>query len=361
LRITEDNISQAVFGGCILGGGGGGKIENGLEMGKLAFSYGSIDLEPIEHFKDDDIVITASAVGAPSAKEKFIKPDYYIDAVKNLIKSQAVKPAGIITNENGAIGTVNGWLQAAALGIPVLDAPADGRAHPTAIMGSMGLFMDKNYMSCQSAIGGDPLKGKYVELVVRGNYEKAANIVRRASIEAGGTVVVARDPVSISFLKGRAAIGAISQAINIGKVYLNSKAKGAEYCVKSVCDYIGGKVLGRGVVEAMSLNMKGGFDVGEMTVRCDNKKSYNVFFWNEYMGVEAEEERLATFPDLIMTFSGKDGYPVVSAEIKEGMDIYLVVVGKENIKLGYGMKLIEAYKVIEEATGREIIKYISFS
>lgn len=359
MQIAEENISQAVFGGCILGGGGGGKIKDGLEMGRLAFSYGQINLELVDALDDDDIIITASAVGAPSARERFIKPEYYIDAVKNLVKSQDIVPSGIITNENGATATVNGWLQAAAFGIPVLDAPADGRAHPTAIMGSMGLHTDKDYISCQAAIGGDPAKGRYIELVVRGNYEKAANLIRRASIEAGGTVVVARDPLKVSFLKERAAVGAISQAIGIGKVYLDAREKGAEYCVKSLCEYMGGSVLGLGMVENLSFSMRDGFDVGEMTVRHDGKKSWNVFFWNEYMGVETEGERLATFPDLIMTFSGKDGHPVVSAELKEGMYIYLIAVEKQKIKLGYGMKLIEAYEVAEEATGREIIKYLS--
>jgi DUF917 family protein len=358
MRITEEQVSQAVFGGCIFGGGGGGRIKNGLEMGRMALSYGPINLEPVDALDDDDIVITASAVGAPSAGSRYITPDYYIDSVKILLKNQQIIPSGVITNENGASGTINGWLQAAALGIPVIDAPADGRAHPTAIMGSMGLAADKSYISCQAALGGNPREGRYIEIVVRGSFERAAGIIRRASVEAGGTVIVARDPLRVSFLKERAALGAISQAIDLGKVYFDSRERGADYCVRSICEHLGGTVIGRGVVENLSLMMRGGFDIGEMTVKSDDQNRWNVFFWNEYIGIESQGERLATFPDLIMTLSAKDGYPVISAELKEGMDIYLISVGKENIKLGYGLKLIEAYRAVEEATGREVIKYL---
>ena len=57
------------------------------------------------------------------------------------------KLAGIIPNENGAGSGVNGWIQAAALNLPMVDAPANGRAHPTGLMGAMGLHRQKDYHS----------------------------------------------------------------------------------------------------------------------------------------------------------------------------------------------------------------------
>ena len=54
-----------------------------------------------------------------------------------------------------------------------------------------------------------------------------------------------------------------------------------------------------------------------------------------------------------MTFSADDGTPVVSADLKEGMGIYLIAVDKALLNLGYGLKLVEPYADAETATGRE--------
>lgn len=361
MKLTEKDIERAVYGGTILGGGGGGRAINGLEMGRYAFSAGEINLMPIDSLKDDDIILTCTSIGAPSAKEKFVTPQYYLKAVTNIERYIGVAPAGFITGENGATETVDAWMQSAVFGKPVIDAPVAGRAVPTAIMGCGGLFKDEGYSSIRSAIGGNPAIGKYLEMVVEGSFGAVAGIVRKASVEAGGTVVVARDPLKASFVKERAAVGGITQALELGEVYMSTKEKGAEYCVKSVCEKLGGKILGCGVIDSLSFNMSGGFDVGElfMTDKASGRK-LSAFFWNEYMGVECEGERLATFPDLIMTFSSEDGTPVVSADIKEGMEIYLIAVEKKLLNLGYGLKLVEPYKDAETATGREIIKYLNF-
>ena len=61
-----------------------------------------------------------------------------------------------------------------------------------------------------------------------------------------------------------------------------------------------------------------------------------------------------------MTFSADDGTPAVSADLKEGMEIYLIAVDKALLNLGYGLKLVEPYADAETATGREIIKYLNF-
>lgn len=359
MKLVERDIERAVYGGTILGGGGGGRAINGLEMARYAFAAGEINLMPIDSLNDDDIIVTTTSIGAPSAKEKFVTPEYYLKAVTNLEKYIGVAPAGFITGENGATETVDAWMQSAVFGKPVIDAPVAGRAVPTAIMGSMGLFKDEGYLSTRSVLGGNPATGHYLEMVVQGSFGAVASIVRKASVDAGGTVVVARDPVKASLVKERAALGGITQAIELGEVYLTSKERGAEYCVKSICEKLGGKIIGHGPISDLAFNMTGGFDVGELSMKDQaGGKDIKAFFWNEYMGIEMDGERIATFPDLIMTFNAADGCPVVSADLKKDMDIYLIAVKKELLNLGYGLTLVEPFKDAEIATGRDIIKYL---
>ena len=45
----------------------------------------------------------------------------------------------VLTAQNGASTTLNGWIQSAMLGVKVLDAAGDVRAHPTGKLGGMGL------------------------------------------------------------------------------------------------------------------------------------------------------------------------------------------------------------------------------
>jgi DUF917 family protein len=159
LRLTEEIARAAVLGGSVLGGGGGLMAE-GLKMAQLAVQLASPELIDTDDLKEDAILLNVSMVGAPSAKGKYLEPLYYNRALE-LLHEKINKPvAGIITNEAGGVATVNGWLQSAMSGIPVVDAPCNGRAHPTGIMGAMGLHREVNYQSVQAAVGGDPRRGK---------------------------------------------------------------------------------------------------------------------------------------------------------------------------------------------------------
>ncbi len=220
ISLDEHHAEAAVLGGAVLGGGGGGSIQDGMERATLAVRLGSVTLMSLDELKENALVLTASVVGAPAAAEKFLRPVDHIRAAELLLERHPFELSGIIANENGAGSGVNGWLQAAVLGVPVVDAPANGRAHPTGLMGAMGLHRVKGYTSIQAAAGGNPETGRYLEFVVEGALQQAANLIRYASVQAGGIVAVARDPVTIDYLKTHAAPGGTSQAIRVGEAMI---------------------------------------------------------------------------------------------------------------------------------------------
>ena len=73
------------------------------------------------------------------------------------------------------------------------------------------------------------------------------------------------------------------------------------------------------------------------------------------MTAEKNGERIATFPDLIMTFDAETGTPVTSAEIREGMTAAVIVADKSKIKLGAGMMDPELFIPCVESGGKEMI------
>lgn len=353
MKLNKDMLKNALIGGTILGGGGGGSRDSGLESGTTALAYGDINLVDISEVADDALIVTASSVGAPAAVDKYTKPKDYIRTIEILQGNMGLKVGGIITNENGGAATINGWIQAAVLGLPLIDAPCNGRAHPTGTMGSMGLNNVEDFVSYQAFAGGNPVLGNYIEGFICGDIYKAAAMVRQAAVHAGGLVAVARNVVDAKYVKENGAIHGISHAINTGKTFYEGLEASPHTAIENVAKFLKGEITCEGIVSEFNIVTKGGFDVGTVIVG-----GVEMSFWNEYMTLESNGNRLYTFPDLIMTFDCNTGMPLTTAEIKKDMDIVIIATKKENLMLGAGMYDSKLLKEIEPIVNKEILKYI---
>ncbi|SDE30207.1 DUF917 domain-containing protein [Sporomusa acidovorans] len=348
ILLDQKHVEWAVYGGAVLGGGGGGWIEDGLQIGRLALEVGQPQLYTVDELADDDLLAAVSLVGAPGAKNRFVKPIYYAKALELLCKQLPKPVQGITTNENGAGTTVNGWFQAAVSGLPVVDCPCNGRAHPTGLMGSLNLSDQADYVSYQAAIGGKD--DNYIELCISGSLDKAAAMVRRASVEAGGLVAVARNPVSVAYAKQNGAPGAVQQAMAVGQALLGHQGEAA---IEAVVSQLGGKVIVTGSITSFSMETTGGFDVGKVVI----EDSYELTFWNEYMTVEKQGERLATFPDLIMTLDAQTARPIVSAGIRQGQKVAVITVPQEKLLLSTTMRNKKLLAPIETIIGKPVLPF----
>lgn len=340
--LSHDDILAAVWGGAILGGGGGGMTEAGERAARLALSVGAPQLWSVDEFDDSALTATVALVGAPAAPHPCVQPVHLMRTVELLRRElpQGQQLQALNTNENGAETTVNGWFHAALTGLPVIDLACNGRAHPTSAMGSLGLHMDSNYRSIQAFAGGAP--ERYVDGVICGGLEQASGVVRRASIEAGGVVAVARNPVKVGYARQHGAPGAISRAIEVGRTYLNDGMAAA-------VSLLGGRVVAEGVVRDYSCEQQGGLDIG--LVRLDDAAGTVLRFVNEYMLLEQHGQRTGSFPDLIMSFT-EGGVPVVSAHVRAGTGIRVVLVPRAQLQLSRTMFMSDLYRPIEEMLGQ---------
>ncbi|MBQ1280761.1 MAG: DUF917 family protein [Oscillospiraceae bacterium] len=353
MKLTREIGEQILLGGWFLGGGGGGLPAGGKEVLDMVLRTGEVEFVSIDTFGDDDVLVTGSLVGSPASKESCVLEHHYSNTYKAFCAQYDKPIAAFVTNEAGVHSITNGWMLAALTGKPMVDAACNGRAHPTGVMGSMGLHAEPGYRSLQVCAGG---RGeKEIELNVTGTVDSASQAVRTASILAGGMVTVIRNPVTAKYFRENGAIGCVTQAMEVGRRWMQDMHS-LDALLDGLGETLASRTLGVGKITALGLEIKGGFDVGTVAVDCGTP--LEVTFMNEYMTAECGGVRAATFPDLIMTIDAATRLPICSAQLEEGMEIAVVAVPREKLKLGRGMRMPELFVPCENATGKEMRKYV---
>lgn len=356
--LTWDDVRAAVRGGSVYASGGGGWVDHGLDIGGTAVKMGTPRLASVDELDPDDIVITVSAIGAPAAKDWQMLAEDYIQSVRLLCEAFDGKVVGSITPQNGCSSSINGWVQSAALGLVVVDAVGDMRAHPTGKMGSLGLAQDKNYQTIQVAVGGRRETGAYLEVVARGSVASTANILRVASIESGSFITCARHPVTAAFIKERAALGGISQAMRLGQAMIEAESGGGEAVIEAIRQVGRAEVVARGKVVENKYVTQGAFDLGHCVVEDSKHKRVKLHTMNEWMAVDSEAgQRLTTYPDVITVCSAETGLPLNVFQVLDGMEVVVLMVHKQHIPLSAGVFDASVYPEVEKAMGISIADY----
>lgn len=356
MLINPNNIQKIAFGSLLLGGGGGGSIEEGLETAAEALRIGTVKIIPLSDISErDGIVLTISGVGSPASETAYYAKDAY-ERIITLIQSQLDKEIiGLIPCEMGGSSSFEPFIPSALLNIPVINSACDGRAHPFGIMGSLGLEKIKNN-TVQAGAGGRKENNTYVEILLNGAIETTSDLIRNAADKAGGAVVVARNPVSLEWLKTSGATNAYSLALKLGDAYLSSDSPNEK--ANAVCSVIDGRVLCCGEVSDYVLNTENALDNGHFTIKSEDDK-YKLYFFNEYMALEKNNKRIATFPDLIATLDVETGEILTTPQICNGRRVIVITAPKEKLILGRGLKYRTTYSRIEKILDIKMQEYIN--
>ena len=352
--LTEKDVEAAVKGGSVYAAGGGGWADHGRMLGYAAVSIGKPELVSVEELVDSDWVATAAAIGAPASTTPWeMRGVDYIKAVQLLQDALGEKLAGLMVGQNGKSSTLNGWLPSAALGLKVVDAVGDIRAHPTGDMGSIGLAGSPEPM-IQTAVGGNRDENRYIELVTRGATAKVSPILRTASDMSGGFIASCRNPVRASYVRQHAALGGISLALKLGEAIIAAEGKGGSAIIDAIVKTTGGAILVDGKITRKAVTYTSeAFDVG--TVTLENGAVLHVM--NEYMAVDDRDgARQATFPDVITTLS-RDGEPLSVGQLEEGLQIFVLHVPKSIIPLSSSVLDPSVYPHVEKTMGIELARY----
>lgn len=355
--LGSGDVESAVRGGSILACGGGGWVDHGRMLGLEAMAAGRPELVSIDELPDDAWLATAAAIGAPAGTTAWeMRGSDYVRAAQLLQEALGAPLAGLIIGQNGMSSTLNAWLPAVMLGLKVVDAVGDIRAHPTGDMGSLGLAASPE-ATIQTAAGGHRDSNAYIELVTRGATAKISPVLRAAADQSGGFIASCRNPVRASYVRDHAALGGISLALALGEAIGAAEPGGGGAVIDAICRVLGGGILAQGRVSAKRVQYtRQAFDIGTITLDGDGADC-TLHVMNEYMAVDmAGRGRVATYPDVITTLSPA-GLPISVGLIEEGMDIAVLHVPKQRIPLSASVRDPSVYPVVEDALNISIAAY----
>ncbi len=355
--LTAADVEFAVKGGSVLACGGGGWPEHGRELGNLAVTIGRPELVTLDEVADNAWIATAAAIGAPAGLTdwQMLGMDY-VTAARLLQETLGAPLYGLMIGQNGMSSTVNAWLPAAVLGLKVIDAVGDVRAHPTGDMGSIGLA-GRPEPTIQTVAGGNRKRNAYLEATFRGATAKVSPILRAAADAAGGFIASCRNPVSAGYVRQHAALGGISLALALGRAIQDAEARGGRATIDAICAHLHGEIIlsGRVVGKTLQYIASTAFDVGQIRIDGGTEQAV-LHVMNEYMAVDGARSRLATYPDVITTLS-TEGAPVSAGRVEVGMDVHVLRVAKRHLPLSSSVSDPSVYPIVEKTLGIDVASY----
>src|SRR5207245_10390522 len=199
-KLTHEDAVDGIWGGSVLACGGGGWVSHGEVMAEATTNANTPVLASVDELPDEALVVTVTAIGAPGAAGWEIQPHDYVNALQLVMDRCQAPVVAVLTASNGASTTINGWIQSATLGVKVLDAAGDVRAHPTGKLGGMGLTERSGYRTVQAVAGGNRKLHGELRLVAEGSIVTTSNILRDVSVRVGGFIAAARNPVEAAWV-----------------------------------------------------------------------------------------------------------------------------------------------------------------
>lgn len=359
-ELTFEDARAASMGGLVFGAGGGG-LERGLAAASAVFQVGSPVLAGLDELEHDDQVMIMTGVGAPGTERRLTWPRDGLRALELACEAWEGHGAivGTMTAHPGAFMAGTWLANALDPQLAVVDCNANGRGHPTVAMGGMGLASRTDISVVQAAVGGVEDHHGHVEIVARGPVGLVSSVLHHASAEVGGSLLASRGPFPVDFLREFGAVGAVSACMRLGEAMIAAEGDGGEAMITAIRETLGGRELGRGPLLSANVAMRENWDVG--TLEIDSGGRLVVHVCNEYMAADLDGERVATYPDLIVTLAESDGMPTPAAHRAPGERIVVLAVPRDHIPLGAGVREASVYRDPERLLGIELVAHAGAS
>jgi DUF917 family protein len=332
-------LRALVYGGAVLGGGGGGSLDAGLASARAALRLGVPRIVPLARLDPAAVVATLSAVGSAGQMPGTALDEGHFGRAIDIFQPFAqCRIDGFIASEVGPQAVTYGLRESACTGVPVVDAPANGRAHPLFAMGSLGLHLRSSRTHTTVAVGGRKGSPTYIEMAVRTNVARAGRMVRDRAARDRIPLAVVRNPVPAAYLSEHAAVGGLEFAHRVGCVLLARLAYGPHAVLAALTALMGGRILAKGRVASADVSEQKGFTIGQVVIALGRGQGLAIAVCNEFIAVIDRGRSVATFPDLIALFDDETGLPLASTDATAGRPVAIFVVPRRRLILGSAMR-----------------------
>ncbi len=329
---TKQNIIDLLYGCTVLGTGGGGGLEEGLEMMEEDFQAGrELKVVDVAEIPDDAYIATPYGCGAPTPAEGYELPEQYkrlpryegspaIRAFQKLEEFMGKKFYAVSSTELGGLNTAEALHIACMLGIPIADADPAGRSVPE--------LQHSTYYIKKVPIAPMGLATEFGDVAVLSEvYDdlRAEDLVRAMAVASNDLIGVADHPTTGKIYRESVIVGALSYALRVGELLREAKENGTN-AAELIASKENGKVLFKGTVTAVPWETIDGFNIGEIQLsglETFANDTYRIWYKNENLISYKNDVIDVTCPDLICVFD-KDGNPVTNPDAKVGMEVTVI-------------------------------------
>ncbi|MEM2910211.1 MAG: DUF917 domain-containing protein [Nitrososphaerota archaeon] len=310
--LREKELEDIVYGATLLGAGGGGSPENGMQLVKSTLEISKeVQMVNPDEVPDYSMIAVVAGMGAPEALLKRGWRNEDVPALRLLEQVVGRKMDYIIAIETGGFNSVSPLHAAAASGVPAIDGDGVGRAIPQL---EMTMFYVHNLPLAPVTLADS--YGNSAVLYPR-DAPMAEKMARGITVAFGMQAGLACHPMAGWQMKKAVIGGTYTVAENVGRAIREAKNKGKDP-VKAVVEVTKGFEITRGKVTKKEVETKGGFDYGKVYV-ADIRVDYK----NENMIAWRAGKPIAISPDLICWMT-TDGRPLTNADIKEGLEVAVI-------------------------------------
>lgn len=320
--IDQSDLTALATGAAVLGTGGGGDPYIGLLMAQAAvMAHGPITMLALDELPDDGMVMPAAMIGAPTViVEKVPNGTEMRQAVRALERLVGGRTVAVMSIEAGGLNSIVPLALAAETGLPLVDADGIGRAFPEVQMTS---FTVHGVPATPMSLVDD--KGNTVTIETVDNLW-TERLARTATVQMGGTALVAIYPMSTETARRAAIPGTMSLAIEIGRIIGDTRLDQAVRLSRLLARMRGVRLF-EGKVEDVLRRTSGGFARGTATLAGsgpDQGAALAIEFQNENLVALSDGRPLAMVPDLISILDQETLRPITTEGLSYGQRVVVV-------------------------------------
>jgi DUF917 family protein len=321
------DINDFLNGVCILGTGGGGKLDYGRRFLYPLAESGKLNWVDVDGIGDDDTVACVWYMGSvapvpPQDQQKMekLKESCLVRAVRLYEERTGVHVNEVVALEMGASNTAAGLETGALLNLPVLDGDLAGRAVPEIIQVTpffYGIHLDPfavcdewgNEIFVQRAVTGNAAEmiGKMISVVTKSSDSSAL-------CGNCGIIMKGRDAKKVLVR------GTLTKAFELGKAISNAKSSGKDPFQAAV-DQLHAIPLFQGTIEKIDWESKEGYMYGKNTISGTGKwegKTCEIWYKNENHMLWVAGKLRCSSPDSICGIYTETGVATNNPTLKEG-------------------------------------------
>ncbi len=324
-KLSKQELHDILLGASIISTGGGGTLEDGIEIVDKALEDGmEFNLVNDSEFELDSYVGTPYGCGSisPFTKEQQeaydkmekIEETNVVLAVKAFEETMGINIDGIIATELGGHNTASALEAAARLGKPIIDADPAGRSVPCLEQTTYFLKDISIAPMGVASVFGDTVVIPHVA-----NDTRAEELTRSLAVASFNNVGVVDHVNTWKVIREAIHLNTITWCLEIGQAAREEIEKGNDYASRIVNDFDGYHIF-EGIVTKSFYEDKDGFTIGETHIKGINDYENDelvIWYQNENLISTLNGKPYVLTPDLINVVDCKTFMPVLNPFAKE--------------------------------------------